>query len=99
FTFTPSANFFPAYTSDNNQNPFKVRKLFSATCRSFQIIAVAFWTFLKRLAPSSRRNRHFCPMQSASAKSHGGSMGKSAYQARLRFYDNDENDKVILDWL
>jgi len=26
-------------------------------------------------------------------------MGKSAYQARLRFYDNDENDKVILDWL
>ena len=26
-------------------------------------------------------------------------MGKSAYQARLRFYDNDENDKVILEWL
>ena len=26
-------------------------------------------------------------------------MGKSAYQARLRFYHNDENDKVILDWL
>ena len=26
-------------------------------------------------------------------------MGKSAYQARLRFYDNDENDRVILDWL
>ncbi len=26
-------------------------------------------------------------------------MGKSAYQARLRFYDNDENDNVILEWL
>ncbi len=26
-------------------------------------------------------------------------MGKSAYQARLRFYDNDDNDKVILEWL
>lgn len=26
-------------------------------------------------------------------------MGKSAYQARLRLYDNDENDKIILDWL
>jgi len=26
-------------------------------------------------------------------------MGKSAYQARLRLYDKDENDKVILEWL
>ena len=26
-------------------------------------------------------------------------MERSTYQARLRFYDNDENDKVILDWL
>ena len=26
-------------------------------------------------------------------------MGRSTYQARLRLYDNDENDKIILDWL
>src|SRR5208283_2035725 len=38
-------------------------------------------------------------MQPASVKLPGGSMGKSAYQARLRLYDKDENDKVILEWL
>ena len=47
---TPSTYCAPAYTAGSNSAPLSRRKVDSATCNSFQINAVAFSTFLKRLA-------------------------------------------------
>ena len=47
---TPSTYCAPAYTAGSNSAPLSRRKVDSATCNIFQINAVAFSTFLKRLA-------------------------------------------------
>src|SRR4029434_7206264 len=47
---TPSTYCAPAYTVGSNSAPLSRRKVDSATCNTFQINAVAFSTFLKRLA-------------------------------------------------
>src|SRR5262249_42717399 len=47
---TPSTYCAPAYTAGSNSAPLSRRKVGSATCKIFQITAVAFSTFLKRLA-------------------------------------------------
>src|SRR4029079_4901759 len=47
---TPATHCVPAYTAGSNSAPLSRRKVDSATCNSFQINAVAFSTFLKRLA-------------------------------------------------
>ena len=46
----PSTYCAPAYTAGSNSAPLSLRKVDSATCKIFQINAVAFSTFLKRLA-------------------------------------------------
>ena len=52
--FTPSTYCARAYSAGNNSAPFSRRKLAFATCKSFQIMAVPFSTFLKRLAAVGR---------------------------------------------
>ena len=47
---TPSAYCAPACTAGNNSAPLSRRNADSATCNTFQIIAVAFSIFLNRLA-------------------------------------------------
>jgi hypothetical protein len=47
---TPSTYGVPAYTAGSNSAPLSFRNVDSATCNVFQIRAVAFSTFLKRLA-------------------------------------------------
>src|SRR6185295_19413404 len=47
---TPLTYWVPAYTAGSNSAPLSLRNVDSASCNSFQINAVAFSTFLKRLA-------------------------------------------------
>src|SRR5262245_66671256 len=47
---TPSTYCAPAYTAGSSSAPFSHRNVDSATCKIFQINAVALSTFLKRLA-------------------------------------------------
>src|SRR5262249_2556283 len=51
---TPSVYCAPAYTAGSSSAPLSLRKVDSATCNIFQINAVAFSTFLKRLAAVGR---------------------------------------------